>query len=75
MDGKGRAFDNVFVQRFWRTLKYEDIYLKGYEIVVECRKALGEYINRYNDIREDSSLDENTPSDVYFGRVKLEKVD
>jgi len=74
MDGKGRAFDNIFVERFWRTLKYEDVYLKGYETVVECRKGLGEYISRYNDIREDSSLDRNTPSDVYFGRVQFERV-
>ncbi len=44
MDGKGRAFDNIFVERFWRKLKYEDVYLKGYETVVECRKGLGEYI-------------------------------
>ena len=74
MDGKGRAFDNIFVERFWRTLKYEDVYLKGYETVVECRKGLGEYISRYNDIHEDSSLDRNTPSDVYFGRVQFERV-
>lgn|SRR5574344_376137 len=73
MDGKGRAFDNIFVERFWRTLKYEDVYLKGYETVVECRKGLGEYICKYNDIREHSSVDGNTPSDIYFGRVKLER--
>ena len=73
MDGKGRAFDNIFVKRFWRTLKYEDVYLKGYETVVECRKGLGEYICKYNDIREHSSVDGNTPSDIYFGRVKLER--
>ena len=40
MDGKGRACDNIFVERFWRTLKYEDVYLKGYGTVAECRKGL-----------------------------------
>ena len=62
MDGRGRACDNIFVERFWRTLKYEDIYLKGYGTVAECRKGL---------VR---SLDGNTPSDIYFGKVWLEKV-
>jgi len=71
--GRVRAFDNIFVERFWRTLKYEDVYLKGYETVAECRKGLGEYISRYNDIREHSSLDGNTPSDIYFGHVQLER--
>jgi len=74
MDGKGRAYDNIFVERFWRTLKYEDVYLKGYGTVAECRKGLGAFICRYNDIREHSSLDGNTPSDIYFGKVRLERV-
>ena len=71
MDGKGRAYDNIFVERFWRTIKHEDVYLKGYETVAECRMGLSEYFHKYNDIREHSSLDGNTPSDVYFGRVQL----
>jgi len=44
MDGKGRAYDNIFVERFWRTLKYEDVYLKGYGTVTECRKGLDSFI-------------------------------
>jgi len=58
MDGKGRAYDNIFVERFWRTLKYEDVDLKGYGTVAECVKGLDSFICRYSDIREHSFLDE-----------------
>lgn len=71
MDGRGRAYDNIFVERFWRTLKQEDIYIRGYESVPECRRGIAAFMKRYNDVREHSSLDWNTPSDVYFGRVTL----
>ena len=74
MDSKGRAYDNIFVERFWRTLKQEDIYIKGYETVTECRQGLEAYLARYNDVRLHSSLDWNTPSDVYFKKVRLDKV-
>lgn len=60
MDSKGRAYDNIFVERFWRTLKQEDIYLKGYETVTECRQGLEAYLARYNDVRLHSSLDSLT---------------
>ena len=69
MDGRGRAYDNIFVERFWRTLKQEDIYIRGYESVPECRRGIAAFMKRYNDVREHSSLDWNSPSDVYFGRV------
>ena len=71
MDGKGRSLDNVYIERFWRTIKYEDVYIKGYENVVDCAKGIEAFIRRYNDVREHSSLDGQTPSDVYFGRVVL----
>ena len=71
MDGKGRSLDNVYIERFWRTIKYEDVYIKGYENVVDCAKGIEAFIRRYNDVREHSSLDGKTPSDVYFGRVVL----
>lgn len=71
MDSKGRAYDNIFVERFWRTLKQEDIYIKGYETVTECKEGLKTFFARYNDVRLHSSLDWNTPSDVYFKRVQL----
>lgn len=74
MDGRGRAYDNIFVERFWRTVKQEDIYIRGYGSVAECRRGIAEFMKRYNDVREHSSLDWNTPSDVYFGRVFLDKV-
>ena len=74
MDSKGRAYDNIFVERFWRTLKQEDIYIKGYETVTECRQGLEAYLARYNDVRLHSSLGWNTPSDVYFKKVRLDKV-
>jgi len=71
MDGKGRALDNVFVERLWRTVKQEDIYLKEYSTVAECRDGLRKYFKRYNTIREHQSLDYNYPEEVYYGRIKL----
>jgi len=71
MDGKGRALDNVFVERLWRTVKYEDIYLKDYASVPECRNGLMEFFDGYNRRREHSSLDYNYPEEVYFGKVTL----
>ncbi len=65
MDGKGRAFDNIFIERLWRSLKYEDIYPKGYENLLEVQKGLKEYFNFYNKERPHQSLDYRTPEDVY----------
>jgi len=73
MDGKGRALDNVFVERLWRTVKYDDVYLKNYSTVTECQDGLKQFFYRYNTIREHQSLDYNYPEEVYFGRVKLLK--
>jgi len=73
MDGKGRALDNVFVERLWRTVKYEDIYLKNYSTVPECREGLGRFFLWYNTIREHQSLDYNYPEEVYYGIVRLAK--
>lgn len=66
MDGRGRAFDNIFTERFWRSLKYEDIYLKDYESVREAKNGIEEYINFYNTDRPHQSLGERTPADVYY---------
>jgi putative transposase len=49
MDGKGRALDNIFVERLWRTVKYEDIYLKDYGTVPTCKKGLADFFERYNN--------------------------
>jgi putative transposase len=73
MDGKGRALDNVFVERLWRTVKYENIYLNDYVTVPDCRKGLIEFFDSYNCRREHSSLDYNYPEEEYYGRVILAK--
>jgi putative transposase len=67
MDGKGRWVDNVFVERLWRSVKYEDIYLKAYETVAEARDGLGTYFEFYNHERRHQSLDRLTPEQVYTG--------
>jgi putative transposase len=65
MDGKGRCLDNVWVERLWRTVKYEDIYIRGYEEVPQLRQGLGAYFPFYNDERRHQSLDYRTPAEVY----------
>ena len=74
MDGKGRSLDNVYIERFWRTIKYEDVYIKGYENVAECKKGVGPFIYNYNNVRLHSSLNNKTPSSVYFGYAALKRV-
>ena len=68
MDGKGRCLDNVFVERLWRTVKYEDIYLWGYEGVPQLRQGLGRYFPYYNQERLHQALDYRTPASVYQQR-------
>jgi putative transposase len=67
MDGRGRAFDNIFVERLWRTVKYEEVYLKDYRDVPEARHGLGAYFPFYNDVRLHQALDYRTPRDLHFG--------
>ena len=67
MDGRGRVWDNIFVERLWRTVKYEEVYLKSYETVRETRKGLSDYFRFYNTERLHASLDYRTPHEVYFG--------
>ena len=71
MDGKGRAMDNIMVERLWRSVKYEEIYLKDYESVGELTPALKRYFAFYNDERPHQSHDDRTPAEVYYGRAKL----
>jgi putative transposase len=66
MDGKGAWRDNVFVERLWRTIKYEEVYLRAYANVPEARASLARYIGFYNSRRPHSSLDGKTPDQVYF---------
>ena len=65
MDGRGRAFDNIFVERLWRNVKHEDVYLKGYGSMVELTFGLTEYFAFYNDERPHQSLGYRTPNTVY----------
>jgi len=66
MDGRGRVFDNIFVERLWRTVKYEEVYLKDYASVPEARENLVQYFRFYNHQRPHQSLDWRTPAEVYF---------
>lgn len=67
MDGKGRALDNIFVERLWRSVKYEDIYIKEYADVAELEVGLKSYFDFYNEERPHQSLSYRTPSEVHFG--------
>ena len=65
MDGRGRCFDNIFVERLWRSVKYEEVYLNNYETVPEAVKGLDRYFLFYNEDRPHQSLDYKTPGEVY----------
>lgn len=67
MDGRGRALDNIFTERLWRTVKYEEAYLHEYRTPKEARRELTRYLTFYNEKRPHSSLDYRTPAAVYFG--------
>jgi putative transposase len=69
MDGRGRAFDNIFVERLWRSVKYENVYIMGYETYYECETGLTEYFRKYNDERPHEALAYQTPKDVYENPV------
>jgi len=69
MDGKGSWRDNVFVERIWRSVKYEEVYLKAYESVSEARASIGRYLDFYNHRRPHSSLDRQTPDRAYFDNL------
>lgn len=71
MDGKGRATDNIFIERFWRSLKYEDVYLKDYQTPREARIGITKYIQFYNNERPHQSIDYRIPSELYCVPVAL----
>jgi putative transposase len=68
MDSRGRALDNIFVERLWRSVKYEEVYLKGYQTVQEAHEGLGQYFKFYNRERFHQALDYRTPYEVFYGR-------
>ena len=67
MDGRGRALDNVFVERLWRSVKYEEVYLREYNTVWEAQQGLGRYFGFYNHERLHQALGYRTPAAVYRG--------
>lgn len=71
MDGKGAWRDNVIVERLWRSVKYEEVYLHAYASVPEARTSLGRYLTFYNSGRPHSSLDRRTPDQAYFNQPLL----
>ena len=71
MDGKGAWRDNVFVERLWRSIKYEEVYLRAYDSVGEARQSIGRYIDFYNRRRPHSSLDGMTPDQAYFNPLPI----
>ena len=68
MDGRGKAFDNIFIERLWRTLKYEEVYLKDYQTPRQARQSLADYFKFYNQERPHQALDYKTPNEVYFNK-------
>ena len=71
MDGKGAWRDNVFVERFWRSVKYEEVYLRAYDDVPQARRSIGRYLEFYNARRPHTALDRRTPDQAYFDPLPL----
>ena len=69
MDGKGRSIDNICIERFWRSIKYEEIYLNDYKSMSELRYSIGNYMKKYNSKRLHSAIGNKTPNEVYFNAV------
>jgi len=74
MDGRGRWLDNVFVERLWRSVKYEDVYLKAYGSLTETRRGLTQYFDFYNQRRRHQGLDDRTPDEVYWTTLPQRQV-
>lgn len=70
MDGRGRYLDNIFTERLWRTVKYENVFLKSYRNIGEAREGLSEYFQFYNNQRRHQSLGNQTPADVYYSNQR-----
>ncbi len=73
MDGRGRWMDNVFIERLWKSVKYEDVYLKAYGSISEVRKGLTQWFDRYNRWRRHQGLDNRTPDEVYWSTLPTVK--
>ena len=66
MDGKGRATDNICIERFWRSIKYEEIYLNEYKNIKSLNRAIEKYMNSYNKKRLHSTIGYKTPNEIYY---------
>jgi putative transposase len=73
MDGRGRWLDNVFIERLWRSVKYEEVYLKAYETILEARRELAAYFDFYNRRRRHQGLEDRTPDEVYWSTLRKER--
>jgi putative transposase len=69
MDGRGRWLDNIFIERLWRSVKYEEVYLKAYENIAEARRELAAYFDFYNTRRRHQGLKDRTPDEVYWSTL------
>ena len=69
MDGKGRATDNICIERFWRSIKYEEVYLNEYKNMKVLRKVIENYMIKYNSKRLHSAIDYKTPNEVYYNYI------
>jgi len=74
MDGKGRAMDNISIERLWRSVKYEEIYVKEFQTVEQLRKSLKKYFDFYNHERPHQSFNGQTPAEIYYGKDQLRLV-
>ncbi len=72
MDGKSRAIDNVYMERFWRTIKYEEVYLKDYETMEDAKREIGKFIRNCNEQRPHSSINGLTPV-MFYGNIKQQQ--
>ena len=73
MDGRGRWMDNIFIERLWRSVKYEEVYLKGYDSIPEARKELAAYFDFYNMRRRHQGLKDRTPDEVYWSTLQTQR--
>jgi putative transposase len=73
MDGRGRWMDNIFIERLWKTVKYQEVYLKAYESITHARRELAEFFDRYNARRPHQGLNDRTPDEVYFSTLPKER--
>jgi len=69
MDGRGRYLDNIFIERLWRSLKYEEVFIKAYGAVIEARGSIGKWLAFYNDVRPHQALDYRTPREIFEGEA------